>query len=317
MKILLAGILAFAFSVLIPLPAPAAETVPKLINYQGKLTDAAGENLRAGQYTLRFKLFDAAAAGTLVWGEEREVTVVKGVFNVILGGAGALPVAGAAVNSLGFAFGGAERYLETTILAGPDVLAEQVLAPRQQLMSVPFALRALHGVPTGTVVSFAGGTSPEGWVFCDARTLDASDEKYRALAGALGTAFNTGAEPAGHFRVPDMRGRTAIGSGKGDTWNGVGGATDWSLGSKFGAEKHQMTVGEMPPHSHGIDMDVTTSEGGGYGLGFSQAFQNRVLVTRWWNNPTQITRQAGGVNGVAQPHNNMQPSLVLNYLIKL
>ena len=95
------------------------ESIPQLINYQGKLTNAEGIALE-GQYELEVRLFDSATNGTLIWSEKRMVAVIEGVFNVALGGEGAQAIAGATVNDIGFAFGGPERFLETRIVAGPE-----------------------------------------------------------------------------------------------------------------------------------------------------------------------------------------------------
>ncbi len=119
--------------------AQQPDSVPKLINYQGKLTNAEGMPLQNGNYEVRFTLWDAASGGNLVWGETRAVTLVAGVFNVALGGDGSQPVAGAPVNVIAYAFGSKDRYLETTLVSGPGVAQEQTLAPRQQMVSVPFA----------------------------------------------------------------------------------------------------------------------------------------------------------------------------------
>ncbi len=139
----LAGFVAVALSVMSFIAEAAA--VPKLIHYQGELVDAEGVGLAPGTYTLRFELYNAATEGILVWGETRQVAVVDGIFNVILGGEGTTPVERVAVNDLAFAFGEAERYLETTIVSGPSAALNQTLSPRQQLMSVPYAISAGNG----------------------------------------------------------------------------------------------------------------------------------------------------------------------------
>jgi microcystin-dependent protein len=302
--------------------ACAAE-VPKLINYQGKLTNATGEALPDGEYSVKFELYDAAADGNLVWGESRTVTLIKGVFNVALGGAGSQPVAGAAVNDIGFAFGGSNRFLQTTIISGPNVQEGTALLPRQQMTSVPYAVTALHGVPAGTVVPFAGTVVPEGWVQCEGQLLNGADPQYARLRAAISTTYGSGAD--NEFRVPDLRGRTPIGSGQGDTWfpGGVNQSTDWALGQKFGAEKHQLSLPEIPRHDHDFhdpghrhkwgeaSKAPTELDRGGdrsYWAWFGAPLRDTTL------SKTNITINP---NGEDQPHNNMQPSLVLNYIIKL
>ena len=59
---------------------------PKLINYQGKLTDAGGAPI-TGSHTLYFMVFNSATGGSSLWGpqEFQNVAFTDGHFNVILG----------------------------------------------------------------------------------------------------------------------------------------------------------------------------------------------------------------------------------------
>ncbi|MEW6157220.1 MAG: hypothetical protein AB1813_07280 [Verrucomicrobiota bacterium] len=126
----------------------AAEGVPPLINYQGKLTDAQGQPLPNGNYRLAFRLWSdpsSTESSALVWGREFEVTVVDGLFNVILNDNGqavdpTLPTA------LPDAFAGSNRFLGLTILRTPAATIptdqRREILPRQQILSVPFAMQA-------------------------------------------------------------------------------------------------------------------------------------------------------------------------------
>jgi microcystin-dependent protein len=312
-------LLAFTF---LPGPLLVGNQVPKLINYQGKLTNAVGAALPDGEYTLRFELFNQATGGQLVWGETRaNVPLVGGLFNVILGGAGATLVSGAAVNDLAFAFGDAQRFLQTTVVAGPGVTTEQTLLPRQQLASVPYAATAFNGCPPGTVVSYAGAIAPEGWLLCDGGSYSRTAALYKALADAVGITFG-GDENT--FRVPDLRGRGAIGAGQGT------GLSNRTRGQTVGAETHTLTLNEMPAHdhtgttstngshSHSTSGAAASDDGGGsdthFALGDNDAGRGwpGVTINSAGSHSHTIPLQGGGV-----AHNNMQPSLVMNYIIKL
>lgn len=59
-------------------------------------------------------------------------------------------------------------------------------------------------VPTGSVVAFAGGEVPEGWLLCDGRSFDKSDPKYKRLFEVIGTTHGGDASP--NFQIPDYRG---------------------------------------------------------------------------------------------------------------
>jgi hypothetical protein len=122
-------------------PLIAQVSVPPLMNYQGQLASAAGTPLATADYTLTFRIYDAAQGGTLVWGPQvfdgtpgqghgPKIPVVQGYFNVMLGPTDTAGVA------LPTAFNGTNRFVE--IKVGTD----NPILPRQQLLSAPFALKS-------------------------------------------------------------------------------------------------------------------------------------------------------------------------------
>jgi hypothetical protein len=135
--------------------AASAQTVPPLINYQGKLTDQNGNPLPAGNYGIQFRIWDSGtAAGTndLIWAQQQNATIqINGVFNVILGSPGGSPIAGVtpAVNNLAYAFNGSNCFLGVTIVVsnGVSLGSPSEILPRQQLLSVPFALMSGAVIP--------------------------------------------------------------------------------------------------------------------------------------------------------------------------
>jgi len=152
---------------------------------------------------------------------------------------------------------------------------------------------SITAAPTGTVTAFAGSTAPTGYVLCDGSEYSETTEA--ALFAVLGSTYNTGGETANHFRVPDLRGRVVAGMG-GSLLSG----TD-ALADTGGASTHTLTENEMPSHSHGIggfanDMNLGTS-----------SFRLSPTVTSIGE-----TKETGG----DQAHNNVQPTIILNYIIK-
>ena len=90
-------------------------------------------------------------------------------------------------------------------------------------------------MPPGIISPFMGTTAPDGWLICDGSEYDPADlpELY-----AVNSAFHNDAT----FRVPDLRGRSPIGTG------GEGVAKAWTLGERFGDKRvgshvHQNIVG--------------------------------------------------------------------------
>ncbi|MBI1761705.1 MAG: hypothetical protein HYR56_09750 [Acidobacteria bacterium] len=116
--------------------------------YQGRLTDA-GQPAN-GTYDLQFKLFDSVTVGT---GTQQGATLVRtpvaasaGIFTVTLD-------FGANV------FGGPDRFLEIGVRPAGSVNAYTVLAPRQPILSAPYAIQSLFAVTATiatTAVNFSG-----------------------------------------------------------------------------------------------------------------------------------------------------------------
>jgi hypothetical protein len=121
-----------------------AQTVPPLVNYQGRLANPDGTALATGDYTLTFRVYDHATnsfSTNLIWGPQvfdgvagqghgGKIPVVQGYFNVMLG-----PVDTNGV-SLDTAFNGTNRYVEIRVSTNNPIL------PRQQILSAPFAFNS-------------------------------------------------------------------------------------------------------------------------------------------------------------------------------
>jgi microcystin-dependent protein len=99
-----------------------------------------------------------------------------------------------------------------------------------------------QAMPVGAMTAYAGATLPDGFLWCDGSAVLESD--YPALFAAIGTTYGTSG--AGTFRLPDIQGRTPIGAGNG------AGLTTRALGATGGTETHQLTVAEMPSHTHSV-----------------------------------------------------------------
>ena len=187
-------------------------------------------------------------------------------------------------------------------------------------------------LPSGTVVAYGGpsGASadagaaalPSGWLLCDGSAV--SRTTYASLFAAIGINYG-GGDGINTFNLPDLRGRTIIGVGHG------AGLTARTLAQTLGEEAHTLTSGEMPAHSHtitdpghahsvvaqgsnaAVQVAVSNSSSGcGVYCGTQQA-PLAEIATVAATATTGVTAQSTG-GGAA--HNVMQPSMVLNYLIK-
>lgn len=142
----------------------------------------------------------------------------------------------------------------------------------------------------GEIVVFAGPTAPSAdWLLCDGRSLLRAS--YPALFATIGTTF--GAVDGTHFNLPDLQGRTSIGTGTGS------GLSTRNLGDQIGEEMHTLVTAEMPGHSH---TEVTAV------ASFAEA---PVAPIPSAVPGIGVTGSTGGDGA----HNNMQPSLALNFFI--
>ena len=291
--------------------AGRAAAVPPLINFQGTLTDSVGAPLASGTYTIEFRVWNTPVAGEsgeqLVWGRVYDAPVANGRFNVILGDDSGTAIDGAAVNDISYAFAGDERYvgITPTHVDGVAIEAPQELAPRQQVLSAPYAVQAKKAshhsnvIPVGTVFAYWGDSPPTGWILCDGAEIPA-DTDYDALRTLIGA------------NKPDLRGRALIGAGQGS------GLSNRLLGSTLGTQTHTLTWQEIPDHGHDVTdpghfhtFVKSSSDSSGAYVDYGDSW------TRIQNTSTEttgITIPASG--GDDQPHNNMPPSAVVNFIIK-
>jgi hypothetical protein len=119
---------ALALLVLAVAAAPVAvqAAMPHTMSYQGVLRDGAGNAVPDGNYTLTFSLYDVATGGEPYWIETDSVTVVDGIFNVILGKLVSL----------------SEVSFDTPYWLGVGLLGAPEMTPRVELTAAPYALHA-------------------------------------------------------------------------------------------------------------------------------------------------------------------------------
>ena len=145
-------------------------SVPELINYQGQLLDQNGDPLPTAEYSLAFSIYDADGSegndGSLIWGPKfyDDVPVVQGHFNILLGPQDDSPSA----RAITYVFNESARFLEITLVGVGAGGEDEVISPRQAILSAPFAMHAVGSVPVGGVVPYFGDLAdlPENWAQC-------------------------------------------------------------------------------------------------------------------------------------------------------
>ncbi len=155
-------------------------------------------------------------------------------------------------------------------------------------------------LPIGSIVAFASDTIPNGWLLCDGSVV--SRTTYSELFNAIGLNYvEDGVEwlDEERFPLPNAKGKTIVGKDSTDT--------DFSkLGKTIGEKTHTLTVSEMPSHNHLRDIENKIVNKGSGG-----AWSPSLKGTGNMTGEDNSTRNTGG----GQAHNNLQPSLTLNFII--
>ena len=160
--------------------------------------------------------------------------------------------------------------------------------------------------PSGAILQFAGSSAPANWLLCDGSLV--SRTTYANLFAAISTTYGAG-DGSTTFKLPDLRGRVPIGAGQGS------GLQDRVIAATGGAETHTLTTSELAAHDHNVTVTkrVTDDDATG-GSPFSMLVASRNVST---SSETAVDGAETDNTGGGQAHNNMQPFLVVNHIIKV
>ncbi|MBS1914164.1 MAG: phage tail protein [Bacteroidetes bacterium] len=155
----------------------------------------------------------------------------------------------------------------------------------------------------GEVIAAAFSVVPHGWAVCDGTLLNIAD--YPDLYQLLSTTY--GGDGVTTFALPDLKGRVIVDSN----------APTLPPGTSGGEAAHTLTVAEMPAHSHDVG---TTNVGGAIATpgGMFLAASNdasAVAMYRPTSDGSTLNSATIATVGSGDPHENMQPYLVMNYFI--
>lgn len=164
-------------------------------------------------------------------------------------------------------------------------------------------------MPAGAVIDYAGPNAPQGWLFCFGQTLNATaNPEYADLYAAIGNIY--GGTSIADFMLPDLRdrviaGKSDMGGISADRLTGLAGGVNGDvLGATGGAQAHTLSTAEMPSHSHnmgrGNDNNLGTAAGQ-YG---------------WQSVDDKFGSFATDATGGGGAHNNVQPTMILNKIMK-
>lgn len=181
--------------------------------------------------------------------------------------------------------------------------------------------------PVGTVLPFAGSAAPTGWLLCQGQTV--SRTTYADLFAVIGTIYGAG-DGSTTFALPDMGGRVPAGKEATATrlTTGGSGVDGGTLGAAGGAQTHTLTSGQIPAHTHtgSTSTDPGHTHSGivtGTGsianvatTGASQAGSPNNAGSTATGGSHSHTVTINANTGGDGAHNNTQPTIVLNYIIK-
>jgi microcystin-dependent protein len=157
----------------------------------------------------------------------------------------------------------------------------------------------------GEIRMFGGNFAPVGWAFCDGQLLAISQND--ALFALIGTTY--GGDGQTTFGLPDLRGRIPVHQGQGP------GLSNYSLGEISGSENVTLTAQQIPAHTHAAQGQSATGNQAAPGGGvWAASAQNQFSA----NAPgAAMSNAAIGPAGGSQPHDNMAPYQVVNFIIAL
>ena len=153
---------------------------------------------------------------------------------------------------------------------------------------------------------FPGNFAPRSWAFCNGQLLPISQNT--ALFSLLGTTY--GGDGRTTFALPDLQGRAPMHPGQGP------GLSLRDLGQTDGVETVTLLESEMPHHAHTLSADNALGNSRSP-AGNSLARAVGGLAYRAPSSLVAMSDQALSISGGSLPHNNMQPYLVLNFIIAL
>jgi len=152
----------------------------------------------------------------------------------------------------------------------------------------------------GEIKIISWNYAPNGWALCNGQLLPINQNQ--ALFSILGTTY--GGNGQTNFALPDFRGRAPVHRGNGFTEGQAG-----------GSEAVTLNVSQLPAHNHVVKGSDSASP-----LQITPAGNTWAISTQ---NSYEVSSNAamdpGTITSVggSQPHTNMQPYLVLNFMIAL
>lgn len=153
----------------------------------------------------------------------------------------------------------------------------------------------------GEIRMFAGNFAPVGWAFCNGALIPISEND--ALFNLIGTTY--GGDGQNTFALPNLQSRVPVHVGPG-----------FALGQAAGTESVTLTVSQIPAHSH---VPQCTANAGVQPSPESGVWAANTTLSPYVDVAPSTAMDPGALqsSGGSQPHDNMIPFLVINFIISL
>lgn len=306
----------------------------------------------AGTQSEALATIGAPMNGTLT--KSGSYTVVAADRGKVIQCSGSFTLAIAAAATLGDGFSFTVMNVSTGIITIDPSLSEQIdgfgtLNVNAGVSVVVFCdgtgfrtLGISGSTPTGVRMGYLGTTAPSGWVMGSGRTIGSATsggteranadcqplfellwnsmaQSEAAVSGGRGASAAADWAANKTIALPDYRGRTAIGrdnmggSAASRITSGGSGINGTTLGASGGTQTHTLSESQMPSHTHGM---ASTGTGGNTSL-YLGGFGSWGIAGGAYGDGSTGGYVYNGYTGGSGAHQNTQPSIVENVIIKL
>ena len=160
----------------------------------------------------------------------------------------------------------------------------------------------------GEIRMFGGSFAPAGWAMCSGQLMPISQNE--TLFNLIGTTY--GGDGQSTFALPDLQGRAPLHQGQ-----GPGISQTYILGENGGVESVTLSTQQTPIHNHAF---IASADPADQISGANGVMATPVSLSTYYNGvqpDVSLNNSTIGPQGGSQPHENLQPYLVVTFIISL
>jgi len=157
----------------------------------------------------------------------------------------------------------------------------------------------------GEIRMFGGNFAPAGWALCNGQLMPISEND--ALFTLIGTTY--GGDGQETFGLPNLQSRIPLHFGTGTT------GVSYQIGEMAGTEQETLTTQQIPVHSHALVASEAAADQPAINDNMPAEATKRFYISP--GTAAAMSNLGIGPTGGSQPHENVQPYLVINFIISL